>query len=167
MAENVGKRKFERKLVGTFTGVRVNVPVVGKNMQFFSTLSFTGEDGNVVTIPDRWQSGFLAKAAIFIGGKLAKKPIICSRNFYQIGEADLGKSIVATVEIFDKVEVGGLGESFRMIDITKTDGIKTVADLKIVQNGGPIGYQIPGSDFWIQVIERKRAERTEQTAKAA
>jgi hypothetical protein len=191
MAENTtGKRKFVRKPVMIFTGVRVNVPAAGQNTQFFQTASFTGEDGTVVTIPDRWQCGFLAKAAIYAdsklvdktigydkdghpinikvkaGGKLVKKAVICSRNFYGISEADLGKSIVATVEIFDKVEIGGAGESFRMIDITKTDNVKTSADLKIVQNGGPVGYQIPGSDFWIQVVERKHAEKKE-LAKAA
>jgi hypothetical protein len=193
MAENTtGKRKFARESLGLFTGVRVNVPNINPNvpanMKFFPKASFTADNGKVITIPDRWQSGFLAKPAIYVncklvdktigekdglpvtikvkaGGTLLKKAVICGRNFYEISEADLGKPIIATVEVIKKIEIGGDGEVFLMLDITKMDGATATADLKIVQ-GSTGDFLIPGSDFRVKIINRKHAEKKE-LAKAA
>ncbi|MEI6588177.1 MAG: hypothetical protein WCO05_04495 [Candidatus Moraniibacteriota bacterium] len=150
---------WTRNILAVYEGVRVKVPALDleNNSSMRLMEEFIDADGS--TIPSRWQHGMIVKPSVWASGRLAKKAVICNRNFYGIGPDDLGKKITARVVIIEKTRGK---QSFRMVDVTKTDGVPAVSDLRISQDG--LGFLIPGTKFWIRVVPRKFPEKIAKAA---
>jgi len=107
--------------------VLVRVPVESPEMRFKDEHLFDA-NGKTVYMPERWQNGMA------IGG------MIFNRHFYGISRADLGKKVVAIVEVVEKTTADG--RKFTMLDICKeSNGAKPVCELKFVER--EIGEAVP------------------------
>ncbi len=109
--------------------VSVRVPVESPEMRFKEEYLFDA-NGKTVYVPERWQNG------------MAIGRVILNRHFYGISGADLGKKIVAIVEVVEKATADG--RKFTMLDVCKeSNGTRPVQELKIVDILDTVGISIP------------------------
>lgn len=99
--------------------VLVKVPIESHDMRFMTEHEFY-VNGESVKVPDRWQNG------------MAIGSVILNRHFYGFSRADLGKKIVAMVDVVEKT--AGDGRKFIMLDICKeSNGTKPACQMKITE----------------------------------
>ena len=104
--------------------VLVKVPIESHDMRFKPEHEFV-VNGKPIKVPDRWQNG------------MAVGKVILNRHFYGIDKNDLGRKIVAMVEVIEKTTDGG--RKFLMLDICKeSNGTKPVCQLKIIDEPGDV-----------------------------
>ncbi len=119
-------------------GVLVRVPVESPEMRFKEEHLFDANDGKTVYVPDQWQNGSR------IGD------VIVNRHFYGVSRVDLGRKIVAIVEVVEKTTSDG--RKFTMLDICKeSNGAKPVQEIKIVDIMATAGISVPikGTDKFV------------------
>lgn len=115
--------------------VRVKVPKEGEYMVPVGGHQFENE-GKIIDVPDHWRSSAVLRS------------IILQRNFFGVGESDLGKKITATVEVIEKRS--SRGKRVLLINISRTENFP-VCQMLIKTN--------PGSGYPLVAFERIKKGR--------
>ncbi len=132
MIGEVGK---DSRIIIIKEAVRVKVPVKSEDMEFRrETTIQSGADEKKVVIPERWHNAF------------SVDKVLVNRNFYGVLEADPGKTITATVQVFEKT-VGD--RKFTGLDIFKANGARPTCTLKSLELGVGEAYPIQTSKKFI------------------
>lgn len=158
-----------RKPVKGFSGL---VAVVGaKGVKLTpSDLSATYEtllmkEGVLVKVPKdsgfmQHQAAFKTPAGVSIlphwkNGKPLKGGIFLNVHFYDIAEENLGRNVIATVEVIKKTMPSG--REFIMLNVFNTPGIPPVLDLKFPE-GNNGGIKIIGTEQEVAFRPREKRE---------
>ena len=119
--------------------VSVKVPKEGGYMQLIEAHEFELE-GNKIPVPKHWRNSFLVPGSAQI----------VQRNFFEISKDDLGKKIVATVEIVEKTTARG--RKVMLLNITKIVEARATSDLKFSDQGD--GIEVPDTNMKIIIQAR-------------
>lgn len=96
-----------------------------------------------VSVPSHWKNGKPLKGGVFL-----------NVHFYGINEENLGRNIIASVEVIKKTMQSG--REFIMLNVTNTPGVAPVLDLKFPE-GNNGGIKITGTEQ--EVVFRPREKR--------
>lgn len=128
MIGQVGK---DSRVIIIKEAVRVRVPVKSPDMEF--CLAIRIRSGEV--IPEHWHNAFSV-------GR-----VVVNRNFYGISEADLGKTIVGTVQLFEKTV---RDRTYTNWDVFKAkEWIRSTCKLKILESENEGAFPIQGTSKFI------------------
>ena len=138
--------KYEEPII-TREFVLAQVPKEGTNMNFIKAHDFKTDDGKQVFLPGHWQNGLLTSNGTII-----------NRHYYGIDRSDLGKKVVASVQLVKKITTDG--RVFLLVNILKnknedqeaTSVLKFFGEKQEVP-GNTLSFEVPGSDSIIAFLK--------------
>jgi len=129
--------------------VMVKVPKEGLYMTKIGAHEFKLH-GKTVSVDSYWKNGLSIPS-------VGRRGVILNRLFYGIEKKNLGKKIVARVEVIQKITRDG--REYLMLNITKASSdTKATSDLKFPTNGSG-NIPIPGTDTKILFDLRRPVEK--------
>jgi hypothetical protein len=133
------------RTLGEFVGVVLRVPKKDcVNFKFAPAHEFSPEGATEpVKVPDHWKHGQVVNEEV--GREPWEKKTVMDRHFYGIEARDLGRRIVATVVVREKVVEDK--RKFVFVDITKTPGVKPALEMKLV-----LGFPQVAGDIYVGKI---------------
>lgn len=130
--------------VETIEAVRIKVPRKSDFMEIVEAHTFAVKGNAAVKIPRHWKFGQMVP--------VGKTCVFMNRHYFGIAATDLGKSIVATIEVVKKFRGE---ENFLMLNVRKAPfNTKPGADIKFIADTEE-GHRIPGTNTSVVFIKRE------------
>ncbi|MBM3256341.1 MAG: hypothetical protein FJZ04_02640 [Candidatus Moranbacteria bacterium] len=124
--------------------VRVKIPM--QHPTFMTSVpkhDFQNDRGDTIEVEPHWRSGLLIQGTT----------VIVNRHFYGICPDELGKHIVADIQVVRKTTKDG--RDFLMLDIRKCqERTKSLTELKFVDGNGEEGIPVPRTR--VKIVFRPR-----------
>lgn len=138
------EKPWNYEIMETINAVRIKVPRKSDFMEIVEKHTFAVQGNPAVEVPRHWKFGQMVP--------VEKSCVFLNRHYFGIAATDLGKSIIATIEVVKKFRGE---ESFLMLNIYKCGfGTKPETDIKFAVDTKD-GYLVPGTNTSVVFTKRE------------